>query len=1008
MRVWLNPDPSTPESLLLPESIPPNDPDFDIANFEVYDITLGSPTSKYGKLTPGLSSTGWPSPEWENPEWENPEWENPEWENPEWENPEWENPEWQNPEWENPEWENPEWENPEWENGALDGGDFDGTKAIRQFRWHVENVGNTTAAYNSKVTVLGGTGDLKFQLVVYKLYTTPVTTDCRPNLIGHTQVMSNVVNLDVSVTNFQNPEWENASAAHYSLEPGEDAFVTLVAVGTPQALAAVDVDDVILGTQPQAVNTQDKLNGQTEPDVTTSAVAIVPAVLPEGETGDEYPPTAIQAFGGTPPYVYSWAPAPGSELPPGLMLNSLTGIISGTPTQGGEFSFVITVTDSSVPARSASRLFSLPIEGAAAPNLVWITQPTASTGGQPIPIVRVKAQDNSGAVLPGVMITISIEDNPGGGTLTGTTTATTNEAGIAQFSTLSIDRGSPGYTLKASAEGAESEESTAFDVIGFYAGANLPSDGRRFHSATRLFDGRVLVVGGEGSVDGSVAPLASALLYDPVTNTWADTGSLRGARRRHTATLLQDGRVLIAGGLGTNGALNTAEIYTPASGKFAPTDMNMVIGRSQHTATLIDDGSVLLVGGRDIEGTPLESSERFYPSDHENIESLDAFVFTGPLTTRRYAHRAVALNDGRVAIFGGTNFGSLSSIEIFNPWDFTFNNGTFANGGDMASRRHDHEAVLLPDGKILIAGGIRTSEGTPSVRNTAELYDPETMTSLATESAMASPRQSFGITLLPNGKVLIAGGNSAALTDSPIAGAELFDPSSGSFHLTGPLVVGRQQHTVTALYDGRVLVTGGRTPSSSYANSSEIYYPGRLPGFISDPVGDATQPGSDLVSASAMVVGYNLRVQVRFAGRRGDLTHVQLMLDTDQNAETGHPGITPHPDNPADCTTDLGVIGPEYILNAGGYWEGAEIRPYAGSCNELGESSYIGFRSLTDGWEFDIPLSELGDDDGRVSFKIKTFTGEWVYDPETEYFVFTFSAASDYITDIGLPPGRTQ
>ncbi len=456
MRVWLNPDPRAPDSLLRPESVPPNDPDFDIQNFEVYDVSLSStPTVTNTVLTPGLNNTGWPSPEWENPEWENPEWENPEWQNPEWQNPEWQNPEWQNPEWQNPEWQNPEWENPEWENGALDSNDY-ATKEIKQFRWQVRNQGNTTAGYNTKVAVLDPSALLEFQLVVYKLYTSPAITSCEHNLIGHTQVLANISNLDVSVENFTDDDWENTSAAHYSLAPGETAFVVLQSIGTRQQLAQLDAAETVLGVQSQAVNTEDVRNGVTEPPVEVSAAVILTTALPNGLAGRPYPTTTLQAYGGTTPYTWS----AGATLPPGLTLNSQTGVIAGTPTTAGTYTVVIDLTDADQQTTSAT--FVVVIESA---TLTFVVEPTTTGSRLPItPAVQVSAQDPQGAVIPGLQIQIAIGNNPTGATLSGTTTATTDATGTVTFANLSVNFGGTAYTLVATAAGPASRTSNAFDI----------------------------------------------------------------------------------------------------------------------------------------------------------------------------------------------------------------------------------------------------------------------------------------------------------------------------------------------------------------------------------------------------------------------------------------------------------------------------------------------------------------------------------------------------------------
>lgn len=972
MRIWLNPDPSAPESLLLPESVPPNQPAFDISSFEVYDITIGSPSVKHVTLTPGLTDTGWPNPEWENPEWENPEWENPEWQNPEWQNPEWQNPEWQNPEWENPEWKNPEWENPEWENGSLDENDYR-TKSLKQFRWKVTNAGNTTAAYSTKVVVLNPTGDFKFQLVVYKLYTTPATTGCEPNLVGHTQVLSNVTDLDVSVANFLNPDWENSSAALYWLEPGEEAFVTLRAVGTVSALATLDVNDVIAAAQPQAVNTADAQAGVTEPPVQVSAPAIVTESLPDGSAGVTYPTTTLQAVGGTPPYVWSVA----GLLPPGLALGAATGEISGTPTAGGTFTFTAIVTDSG--AQTAGRTYTVSI---APPVLLFVAQPVDSIGGQLIsPPVQVQAQDGSGAAITGLTIDLALGNNPGNGALTGVTSAQTEPTGVATFDSLFVDRGSPGYTLAASAAGANTT-SDAFHVVGFSFTTDL-AGGRRFHTATRLLDGRVLVAGGRGP--GGVV-LDTAEIYDPTTGTFAATaGTLVNARQEHTATLLADGRVLLVGGFSGSGQIATAELFDPSDGTFTTTG-SLAVGRSLHTATRLADGSVLIAGGISISGPVTNRAERYLPDS-------GTFATVGSMATARYEHRAVPLPSGLVLVLGGFNgVSAVASVELFDP---NKDGGAFQAAGLLVTARHNHEAVLLPTGLVLVAGGVnKPSEGPASTLQSAELYDPIAFTS-ATTGPMTTPRQEFAAALLRDGTVLLAGGTSPP-AGIPTDTAEVYDHAAGTFSPTGHLATRRARHRATLLDGGQVLVTGGDGASSSFLKSAEIYHP--LPsGHASDPAGDTTDPGGnhDLTFARVVVTNSALEMSVRFAAGTFNqyATVVQFVLDTDQNAATGHRG------SDAGCVGDNGIIGAEYIVNMGSDFHGASavVHKFVGpECNAFDPGVTAGTVTyVADGIDVTIPLSLLGGDDGKLDYKVISFhfEGDGV-----------FSVIHDRMPDVGLPP----
>jgi hypothetical protein len=348
--------------------------------------------------------------------------------------------------------------------------------------------------------------------------------------------------------------------------------------------------------------------------------------------------------------------------------------------------------------------------------------------------------------------------------------------------------------------------------------------GRQIQTATMLADGRVLVAGGYGNRDEQ---LASAELYDPVTDTFSLTGSLANARGSHTATLLADGHVLIAGGgpaswlNASSSYLASAELYDPGTGTFSSTG-SMTTPRDGHTATALLDGRVLMAGGNDLGDHGIASAELYDPE-------TGTFTATGSMTTARGFHTATRLSDGRVLITGGdpaawTFSGPyLASAEVYDPAT-----GTFTATGSMAVGRELHAASLLSDGRVLITGGV-TYNGVVSL-DSAELYDPTTG-SFSPTGPMTDGRVFQTASMLPDGRVLIAGGlvNGRVYANNPtfLASAEIYDPTTGTFGPIGPMADMRAYHTATVLADGRVLIIAGAVDAGvTTLASAEIYDPG--------------------------------------------------------------------------------------------------------------------------------------------------------------------------------------
>lgn len=263
------------------------------------------------------------------------------------------------------------------------------------------------------------------------------------------------------------------------------------------------------------------------------------------------------------------------------------------------------------------------------------------------------------------------------------------------------------------------------------------------HTATLLNNGTVLIAFGSSN---SAALSASAEVYDPVTGLFTATaGSPTTSRLFQTATLLNNGKVLIAGGLGSGGALASAELYDPATGLFTATG-SMTTPRQNHTATLLTNGKVLVAG----DGA---SADLYDPA-------TGMFTATGGMTTSRQNQPATLLNNGKVLVAGGhSGSGAVASAELYDPAT-----GLFTATGSMIIASEGHTATLLTNGKVLVAGG--------GLGTSAELYDPATGMFTAT-AIMTAPRKSHTAALLNNGKVLIAGGEGGS---GPLATAELYDP----------------------------------------------------------------------------------------------------------------------------------------------------------------------------------------------------------------------------------------
>jgi hypothetical protein len=326
---------------------------------------------------------------------------------------------------------------------------------------------------------------------------------------------------------------------------------------------------------------------------------------------------------------------------------------------------------------------------------------------------------------------------------------------------------------------------------------------RSGHSATLLRDGRVLIAGG---MRRNQDFYRSAEIFDPARNKFESTGSMTEVRVSHIAVLLKSGKVLIAGGWIGMETTASAELYDPATRKFTRIT-SMTSRRARPTATLLDNGDVLIAGGQDRDGfnNSLSSAEIFHASTM-------TFARIVSMHEPRIAHTATLLRDGRVLIAGGRGSSVTARAEIFDP-----KTNSFSETGSLATARYKATAAQMADGRVLIAGGSdeRDWKGTLS---SAEVFDPRTGKFSAT-AAMGNARFKLPdeAVRLANGEVLIAGGSREV---------EIYRPESGTFKtVPGTLSDNWHYMSETMLKDGSVLLAGGYPNNDRATSETWIYRP---------------------------------------------------------------------------------------------------------------------------------------------------------------------------------------
>jgi hypothetical protein len=336
---------------------------------------------------------------------------------------------------------------------------------------------------------------------------------------------------------------------------------------------------------------------------------------------------------------------------------------------------------------------------------------------------------------------------------------------------------------------------------GVDGGLIVPSVG---HTATLLPNGNVLIAGGQ-TADWKTHP--GAALFDPSTNTWSATAPLQVERMNHTATWLPDGRVLVVGGTNyPTPRLASCELYDPAKGTWTRA-ADLPLGRKFHTATLLLDGRVLVTGGYDVVDA-IDRADLYDPA-------TDTWQAAPPLSTPRVFHRAILLLDGRVLVAGGsstyqTNVDYLDSAELFDPVT-----NAWTSTARMLSKRHYFAAERLPNGNVLVVGGQVPSQGTVATAEEYQVGDG-TWRSLP---PMTKPRKQHAILALPERGILVAGGLASGEGYTKV---EIFEAATQTW-LPLDTAAPHAESSMTWLPDGRILFAGGQDGNGQVMATWEVF-----------------------------------------------------------------------------------------------------------------------------------------------------------------------------------------
>ena len=367
------------------------------------------------------------------------------------------------------------------------------------------------------------------------------------------------------------------------------------------------------------------------------------------------------------------------------------------------------------------------------------------------------------------------------------------------------------------------------------------------HTMTLLADGKVLIAGGNhfNSVGALDLTIATTELRDPTTGTWTPGPAMNVARIGHTATRLGDGRVLVVGGFGNDSEATgsaTAELYDPVANTWAPAPP-IAVARNGHGAVAVGpgDGKVLIFGGVDA----IDASANVLASAQLYDAATNSWSPVPPMATPRIIPSVTRLQDGRILVTGGkpTLSNSTAAAEIYDPAT-----NSWSTTAPMHFSRYWHSSILLGNGKVLVSSG--STQNDPvlgSFVRISELYDPQSGT-WTDKASMSDDRSRPSSALLENGGVLVASGDSSFGNT-----AELYDPGVDAWVPAGKLIIkDRSFETMLRLDDGSVLLAGGAS-STQDDKICELYTSGATAATCSVDV--ECQSGSCIAGNCAAIPG---------------------------------------------------------------------------------------------------------------------------------------------------------